>query len=140
MSHRPAVHLAVPVDDLVAARSFYGQVLGLPEGRSTDHWVDWNLEGHQVVTHLVPTAPQPSGTSLVGQHRVPIPHYGLLLDEQRFHRFAERLRAAGVRFDIEPHRRFPGEPGEQWTMFFRDPAGNALEFKSFRDESMVFAR
>ncbi|MER7052101.1 MULTISPECIES: VOC family protein [unclassified Streptomyces] len=140
MSHRPAVHLAVPVDDLVAARSFYGQVLGLPEGRSTDHWVDWDLEGHQLVTHLVAVAPQPAGTSVVGQHRVPIPHFGLLLEEQHFHRFAERLRAAGVRFDIEPHLRFPGEPGEQWTMFFRDPAGNALEFKSFRDESMVFAR
>ncbi|CAL9517226.1 hypothetical protein SUDANB58_03771 [Streptomyces sp. enrichment culture] len=140
MSHRPAVHLAIPVDDLVAARDFYGRVLGLPEGRSTEHWVDWNLEGHQLVTHLVPTAPRPAGTSLVGRHRVPIPHYGLLLDEQRFHRFTERLRAAGVPFDIEPHLRFPGEPGEQWTAFFRDPAGNALEFKSFRDESMVFAR
>ncbi|MGA5201204.1 VOC family protein [Streptomyces variegatus] len=140
MSRRPAVHLAIPVDDLVAARSFYGEVLGLPEGRSTDHWVDWNLEGHQLVTHLVPTAPQPAGTSLVGQHPVPIPHFGLLLGEQHFHRLAERLRAAGLRFDIEPHRRFPGEPGEQWTMFFRDPAGNALEFKAFRDESMVFAR
>ncbi|MEU2771124.1 VOC family protein [Streptomyces diastaticus] len=140
MPHRPAFHLAVPVDDLVAARGFYGQVLGLPEGRGADHWVDWNLEGHQLVTHLVPTVPQPAGASVVGQHRVPIPHYGLLLPEQSFHQFAERLRAAGVRFDIEPHRRFAGEPGEQWTMFFRDPAGNAPEFKSFRDESMVFAR
>jgi len=140
MSHRPAVHLAIPVDDLAAARGFYGQVLGLPEGRSTDHWVDWNLEGHQLVTHLVPNAPRPAGTSLVGQHQVPIPHYGLLLEEEQFHELAERLRAAGVSFGIEPHRRFPGEPGEQWTMFFRDPAGNALEFKAFRDESMVFAR
>ncbi|EGG48972.1 MULTISPECIES: VOC family protein [Streptomyces] len=140
MSPRPAVHLAVPVDDLAAARHFYGRVLGLPEGRSTDHWVDWDLRGHQLVTHLVPEAPRPAGTSLVGRHEVPIPHYGLLLDEEGFHRFAERLRAAGVRFEIEPQLRFPGEPGEQWTMFFRDPAGNALEFKSFRDESMVFAR
>ncbi|OIJ91802.1 glyoxalase [Streptomyces sp. MUSC 14] len=140
MSHRPAMHLAIPVDDLAAARHFYGRVLGLPEGRSSDHWVDWNLEGHQLVTHLVPSAPRPAGTSLVERHTVPAPHFGLLLDEPRFHEFAERLRAAGVQFDIEPHRRFPGEPGEQWTMFFRDPAGNALEFKSFRDESMVFAR
>jgi extradiol dioxygenase family protein len=140
MSHRPAVHLAIPVDDLPAARRFYGQVLGLTEGRSTDHWVDWNFEGHQLVTHLVTTAPQPSGTSRVERHEVPIPHFGLLLSEQRFHEFAQRLRTAGVRFDIEPYRRFAGEPAEQWTMFFRDPAGNALEFKSFRDESMVFAR
>jgi extradiol dioxygenase family protein len=102
--------------------------------------VDWDLRGHQLVTHVVPEAPRPAGTSLVGPHEVPIPHYGLLLDEEGFHRFAERLRAAGVRFEIEPQLRFPGEPGEQWTMFFRDPAGNALEFKSFRDESMVFAR
>ncbi len=140
MSHRPAVHLAVAVDDLHAARIFYGQVLGLPEGRSTDHWVDWNFEGHQLVTHLVTAAPQSSGTSLVERHAVPVPHFGLLLTEQRFHQFAQRLRSAGVRFDIEPYRRFAGEPAEQWTMFFRDPAGNALEFKSFRDESMVFAR
>jgi uncharacterized protein len=140
MSHRPAVHLAIPVDDLPAARGFYGQVLGLPEGRSTDHWVDWNLEGHQLVTHLVTIPPQPSGTSMVERHTVPIPHFGLLLAEQRFHEFAQRLRAAGVRFDIEPCRRFVGDPAEQWTMFFRDPAGNALEFKSFRDELMVFAR
>ncbi|MBY8884592.1 VOC family protein [Streptomyces sp. PTM05] len=140
MPHRPAVHLAVPVDDLAAARHFYGQVLGLPEGRSTDHWVDWDFEGHQLVTHLVATAPRPTGTSEVDRHTVPIPHFGLLLTEERFHEFAQRLRAAGVRFDIEPYRRFAGEPAEQWTMFFRDPAGNALELKSFRDESMVFAR
>lgn len=110
MPHRPAVYLAVPVDDLPAVRDSYGRVLGLPEGRSTDHWVDRNLEGHQLVTHRVPAAPQPVGTSLVGQHRVPIPHYGLLLNERHFHRFAERLRAAGVEFETEPHRRFPGDP------------------------------
>ncbi|WP_042369914.1 VOC family protein [Streptacidiphilus neutrinimicus] len=140
MSQRPAVHLAIPVDDLPAARLFYGQVLGLPEGRSTDHWVDWDFEGHQLVTHLVPSAPQPVGNSQVERHSVPIPHFGLLLTEERFHAYAQRLRSAGVRFDIEPYLRFAGEPAEQWTMFFRDPAGNALEFKSFRDESMVFAR
>ncbi|WP_042381035.1 VOC family protein [Streptacidiphilus melanogenes] len=140
MSHRPAVHLAIPVDDLPAARRFYGQVLGLPEGRSTDHWVDWDLEGHQLVTHLVTTAPQPVGSSQVERHTVPIPHFGLLLTDERFHEYAQRLRTAGVRFDIEPYLRFAKEPAEQWTMFFRDPAGNALEFKSFRDESMVFAR
>jgi uncharacterized protein len=140
MPSRPAVHLAIPVDDLVAARRFYGTVLGLPEGRSTDHWIDWDFEGHQLVTHLVPAAPTPAGVSVVAQHRVPIPHFGLLLTEDGFHRTAGRLRAGGVRFDIEPHLRFPGEPAEQWTMFFSDPAGNALEFKAFRDEAMVFAR
>ncbi|MGW4101786.1 VOC family protein [Streptomyces sp. NPDC004976] len=140
MTQRPAMHLAIPVDDLTAARDFYGGVLALPEGRSTDHWIDWSLEGHQLVTHLVPVAAQPVGASLVERHTVPVPHFGLLLDERRFHDFAERLRAAGVCCDIDPHLRFPGEPAEQWTMFFRDPAGNALEFKSFRDESMVFAR
>jgi uncharacterized protein len=140
LPQRPAVHLAIPVDDLPAARHFYGQVLGLPEGRSTDHWVDWDFEGHQLVTHLVPEPSRPAGTSLVERHTVPVPHFGLLLTEERFQALAERLRAAGTDFDIAPYLRFPGEPAEQWTMFLRDPAGNALEFKSFRDESMVFAR
>jgi uncharacterized protein len=140
MPSRPAVHLAIPVDDLAAARRFYGGVLGLPEGRSSDHWVDWDLHGHQLVTHLVPAAPVPAGMSAVERHTVPVPHFGLLLTEDGFHAVAGRVRAAGVPFDIEPHRRFPGRPAEQWTMFFRDPAGNALEFKAFRDESMVFAR
>ncbi|CAL9333308.1 hypothetical protein SUDANB176_00114 [Streptomyces sp. enrichment culture] len=142
MPRRPVVHLAVPVDDLIAARGFHGQVPTLPEGRSTGHWVDWNLRSHQLVTHLVPVVPQPTGTSLVGHRRVPIPHFGLPLDEQRFHRFAGRLRAAGVRFDVESQLRFPDEPGkhgEQWTVFFRNPEGNALESKAFRAESMVFA-
>ena len=139
MPSRTAFHLAIPVDDLTAARRFYGDVLGLPQGRSTNHWVDWDFHGHQLVTHLVPTVPAPVGFGEVAEHRVPIPHFGLLLTEERFHQTADRLRAASVRFDIEPHRRFAGEPAEQWTMFFRDPAGNALELKAFRDESMVFA-
>jgi extradiol dioxygenase family protein len=140
VSMRPAVHLAVPVDDLSAARAFYGTLLGLPEGRSSDYWVDWNLHGHQLVTHLVPAPVIPAGNSEVDNHDVPIPHFGLLLPAEAFHELAERLRAGGVSFLIEPYLRFPGQPGEQWTMFFRDPAGNALEFKSFRDESQVFAR
>jgi extradiol dioxygenase family protein len=140
VSMRPAVHLAVPVDDLSAARAFYGTLLGLPEGRSSDHWVDWNLYGHQLVTHLVPDPVLPAGNSEVDNHRVPIPHFGLLLAAEAFHELAGRLRAGGVPFLIEPYLRFPGQPGEQWTMFFRDPAGNALEFKSFRDEAQVFAR
>jgi uncharacterized protein len=137
---RPAVHLAIPVDDLAAARSFYGQCLGLPEGRSTDHWIDWDLRGHQLVTHLVAGPVRAAGDSEVDRHEVPIPHFGLLLGVDGFHALADRLRTAGTTFLIEPYLRFPGQPGEQWTMFFRDPAGNALEFKAFRDESQVFAR
>ena len=140
MTSRPAVHLAIPVDDLAAAREFYGVVLGLREGRSSDHWVDWDLHGHQLVTHLVPGPVRPAGDSEVDAHEVPIPHFGLLLSADGFHALADRLRAAGTSFLIEPYLRFPGQPGEQWTMFFRDPAGNALEFKAFRDENQVFAR
>ncbi|MFJ2813264.1 VOC family protein [Streptomyces sp. NPDC087294] len=139
MSHRPAVHLALAVDDLGAARAFYGGVLGLAEGRSTDHWIDWDLRGHQLVTHLAVGGPAAEAMSAVDGHAVPIPHFGLLLTDGEFGEFADRLRAAGTAFLIEPYLRFPGEPGEQWTMFFRDPAGNALEFKAFRDESKVFA-
>ncbi|MBM2618619.1 VOC family protein [Actinoplanes sp. LDG1-06] len=140
MSNRPAVHLAIPVDDLPAARAFYGGVLGLAEGRSSDHWVDWNLHGHQLVTHVVPGPVRPAGDSEVDSHEVPIPHFGLLLGADEFHALAARLRDAGTTFMIEPYLRFPGQAGEQWTMFFRDPAGNALEFKAFRDESQVFAK
>jgi uncharacterized protein len=138
--NRPAVHLAVPVDDLGAARAFYGGVLGLSEGRSSDHWVDWDLQGHQLVTHVVAGPLRAAGDSEVDGHEVPIPHFGLLLRVDEFQELAERLRQAGTVFLIEPYLRFPGEAGEQWTMFFRDPAGNALEFKAFRDESQVFAR
>jgi len=137
---RPAVHLAIPVDDLEAARAFYGSVLGLSEGRSSDHWVDWDLHGHQLVTHVVREPVRAAGDSEVDGHQVPVPHYGLLLTADEFRVLADRLRRAGVAFLIEPYLRFPGQPGEQWTMFFRDPAGNALEFKAFRDESQVFAR
>ena len=137
---RPAVHLAIPVDDLDDARSFYGGVLGLSEGRSSDHWIDWDFYGHQLVTHVVSTGAVAAGTSEVDQHLVPIPHFGLLLDADQFSDLADRLRAAGTSFVIEPYLRFPDTPGEQWTMFVQDSAGNSLEFKSFRDESKVFAR
>ncbi|MFI6042547.1 VOC family protein [Nocardia sp. NPDC051321] len=140
MPTRPAVHLAIPVDDLDAARQFYGGILGLDEGRRTDHWIDWNLHGHQLVTHLVPRRSVAPGTSEVDGHNVPIPHFGLLLPHKDFHVLAERLRTAGTEFLIEPYQRFPGQPAEQWTMFFRDPAGNSLEFKAFTDEAQVFAR
>jgi extradiol dioxygenase family protein len=135
---RPGFHLAIPVDDIARAREFYGGVLGLPEGRSAPVWVDWNFYGHQLVTHLAPSR-EDAGHNEVDGHEVPVPHFGLLLSVEDFHRLADRLRAADTRFVIEPYLRFAGEPGEQWTMFLRDPAGNALEFKAFRDESQVFA-
>lgn len=140
MTGHPLFHLAIPVDDLGVARGFYGTVLGLSEGRSTDHWIDWDFEGHQLVTHLVEQPSAPAGYSSVEDHRVPVPHFGLLLAPERFHSLAARLRDAGIDFDIEPYRRYAGEPAEQWTMFLRDPAGNALEFKAFTDESAVFAQ
>jgi extradiol dioxygenase family protein len=134
----PRFHLAVPVDDLGAARHFYGEVLGLEQGRSSETWVDWNLRGHQFVTHLAPARAQQVHNPVDG-HDVPVPHFGLVLTVADFHLLAERLRAAGTAFVIEPYVRFAGEVGEQWTMFLLDPAGNALEFKAFADDSQVFA-
>jgi extradiol dioxygenase family protein len=134
----PRFHLAMPVDDLTAARHFYGQVVGLPQGRSADTWIDWNLHGHQVVTHLAPERARPVRNPVDG-HDVPVPHFGLILTVPEFHALAERLKAAAVDFVIEPYVRFAGETGEQWTMFLLDPAGNALEFKAFADDSQVFA-
>ena len=140
MPTRPAFHLAIPVDDLDRARAFYGGVLGLPEGRSADAWVDWNFHGHQVVTHVVPASAERPRTNPVDGHDVPVPHFGVVLDWDQFHAFAARLRERGVTFVIEPYIRFAGQVGEQATMFFRDPAGNALEFKAFRDRSQLFAK
>ncbi|WP_306319546.1 MULTISPECIES: VOC family protein [unclassified Streptomyces] len=137
-------HLAIPVDDLAAARDFYGKVLGFAEGRSDTRWIDWNFGGHQVVTHQVgdgtPRAGREAvaGTNPVDGHEVPVPHFGLVLPVPEFQRLAERLTAAGTDFVIEPYVRFQGEPGEQWTMFFLDPAGNALEFKAFADPDQLF--
>jgi uncharacterized protein len=128
----------MPVDDLAAAREFYGQVLGLEQGRSAETWIDWNLQGHQVVTHLAPGRSRSIHNPVDG-HDVPVPHFGLILTVAEFHKLAERLRAAEVDFVIEPYVRFEGETGEQWTMFLLDPAGNALEFKAFADDSQVFA-
>jgi extradiol dioxygenase family protein len=134
----PRFHLAMPVDDLAAARQFYGQVLGLQQGRSAETWIDWNLQGHQVVTHLAPGRIQAVHNPVDG-HDVPVPHFGLILTVAEFHKLAERLTAANAEFVIEPYVRFEGETGEQWTMFLLDPAGNALEFKAFADDSQVFA-
>jgi extradiol dioxygenase family protein len=133
----PRFHLAMPVDDLDAARHFYGDVLGLEQGRSSETWIDWNLRGHQFVTHVAPERPQRIQNPVDG-HDVPVPHFGLILTVDEFQTFAERLKAAGTEFVIEPYVRFQGQTGEQWTMFFLDPAGNALEFKAFADDSQVF--
>ena len=140
MSPLPRFHLAFPVNDLAAARAFYGGILGCPEGRSDTHWVDFDLHGHQIVAHLVPARPADTGLNPVDGDEVPVPHFGLILEWQAWHQLADRLRAANIRFVIEPHIRFAGRVGEQATMFFRDPSGNALEFKAFRDERMIFAR
>lgn len=141
----PRFHLAVPVDDLDAARRFYGEVLGLEQGRSAATWTDWNLHGHQFVTHLAPAGEGvgagrgDAARNAVDSHEVPVPHFGLILSVPAFHDLAARLRSAGTEFVIEPYVRFEGQPGEQWTMFLRDPAGNALEFKAFADDAQVFA-
>lgn len=132
-------HLAIPVDDLVTARAFYGQLLGCPEGRSADHWVDFNLRGHQLVCH-VSDVPRPARSNPVDGHDVPVPHFGVVLHMADWQQLADRLRAAGTDFIIEPYIRFAGEPGEQATMFFLDPSGNALEFKAFNDiDGQLFA-
>jgi extradiol dioxygenase family protein len=133
-------HLAFPVHDLQAARAFYGGLLGCPEGRSSEAWVDFDLCGHQIVAHLAPDEAGHRTTSAVDGDDVPVRHFGVVLDMAAWRALAERLRAAGVSFVIEPHVRFAGEVGEQATMFFLDPSGNALEFKAFADPTRLFAR
>lgn len=132
-------HLAFPVHDLAAARHFYGTVLGCREGRSSAEWIDFDLMGHQIVAHLDPTRPASLHHNPVDGHDVPVPHFGVLLTPDAFEALASRLRDAGVEFVIEPHVRFAGQAGEQWTMFLLDPSGNALEFKAFADDAMIFA-
>lgn len=135
-------HIAFPVDDLAAARHFYGSVLGCPEGRSSDQWIDFNLFGHQIVAHHKPAEPAASDahSNPVDGHAVPVPHFGVVLTQGDWKALAERVRAAGVQFIIEPYTRFEGQVGEQSTMFFLDPAGNALEFKAFGDLDQLFAK
>jgi uncharacterized protein len=132
-------HLAFPVHDLAAARQFYGGVLGCGEGRSSDHWVDFDLYGHQIVAHLVPDVQHRNDSNPVDGHNVPIPHFGLVLTMAQWQTLARQLEEAGIEFGIAPHIRFKGQVGEQATMFFRDPSGNALEFKAFADDAMLFA-
>ena len=135
----PPFHLAFPVDDLAAARAFYGGVLGCREGRSSDHWIDFDFHGHQIVAHLSDEAGG-AATSDVDGHAVPVRHFGVVLPWDEFEPLEVRLRSHGIAFVIEPYVRFAGEPGEQATMFIRDPAGNALEFKAFRDPGKLFAQ
>lgn len=135
-------HLAIPVYDLAAARHFYTEVLGFTEGRSSDHWVDYDFYGHQLVIHEHPkTASQESAsTNVVDGHDVPVPHFGVVLSWEDWEILAERLHSQGIKFVIEPYVRFKGEVGEQATMFFFDPCGNALEFKAFKDIGQLFAK
>ena len=133
-------HLAFPVKDLEDARRFYGGVLGCEEGRSSAEWIDFNLFGHQIVAHLAPDAAGVRHRNEVDADHVPVPHFGIVLEMENFKALAERLQAQGVEFIIEPKIRFQGEVGEQATMFFLDPSGNALEFKGFADFSQIFAK
>lgn len=135
----PPFHLAVPVDDLAAARTFYGDLLGCPEGRSTDKWIDFDLFGHQFVVHLGKPVGQIDHSGVDGDS-VPSFHYGCVLEWNQWQAFADKLQAAGTDFIIKPKVRFKGQTGEQATMFFKDPAGNALEFKAFKDPSQLFAK
>ena len=137
--HQPRFHLAIGVDDLAKARAFYGQILGCAEGRSSDRWVDFDLRGHQITVHLRPEA-TPESRHAVDGDSVPVPHFGLILPWEEWHSLVERLNLAEVAYVVPPRIRFQGQPGEQATLFLRDPAQNALEFKSFRDEARVFAR
>ena len=133
-------HLAFPVHDLAAARRFYGETLGCPEGRSSDEWIDFNFYGHQIVAHLAPSQTGAAQRNAVDGHGVPVRHFGIVLPMAQFDALAARLKASGIEFIIEPYIRFKGEPGEQATMFFLDPSGNAVEIKAFADITRLFAK
>ncbi|MCH8490429.1 MAG: VOC family protein [Oceanicaulis sp.] len=136
---RPRFHLAFPVHDLEAARAFYAGVLGCATGRESEVWIDFDLMGHQVVAHLSPGDCTPVGAGGVDGQAIPVRHFGLIVDWDVFDELAARLKAAATPFIVEPYLRFAGSPGEQKTLFVADPSGNALEFKAFRDEAMIFA-
>ena len=136
----PPFHLAFPVDDLAEARRFYGELLGCPEGRSSERWIDFDLRGHQIVAHFAPEAVRTRASNPVDGQEVPVPHFGLVLAMDEWRELAERLQAAGTDFVIAPTVRFAGEPGEQATMFLLDPAGNALEFKAMADPAKLFTK
>ncbi|HAH09948.1 MAG TPA: glyoxalase [Alphaproteobacteria bacterium] len=136
----PRFHLAFPVHDLQAARAFYGGILKCPEGRSSPEWVDFDFFGHQIVTHLSNPSPSGEGQNLVDGDNIPVRHFGVILTPENWQKIAEILKQADVEFLVKPKTRFKGEPGEQSTLFVRDPSGNVLEFKAFADDGMVFAR
>ena len=136
----PPFHLAFPVTSLARARAFYGGLLGCPEGRSSGEWVDFDFFGHQIVAHLAPAEAEPAATNAVDGDAVPVRHFGVVLPMDEWQTLADKLAKAGVHFLIEPHVRFAGEVGEQATMFFLDPCGNALELKAFKDIGRLFAR
>ena len=140
MSGLPPFHLAFPVHDLAAARAFYGGLLGCAEGRSAEDWVDFDFFGHQIVAHLAPGMTPGPHSNPVDGHDVPVPHFGAVLAMDQWRALAERLGAAGTDFVIAPTVRFEGQPGEQATMFFLDPSGNAIEIKAMRDPANLFAR
>jgi len=133
-------HLAFPVHDLALARRFYGETLGCPEGRSADDWVDFNFYGHQIVAHLAPGETGSAQRNAVDGHGVPVRHFGIVLPMAEWEAVAQRLKAQGIAFIIEPYTRFKGQSGEQATMFFLDPSGNALEIKAFADIAMLFTK
>jgi len=140
MSSIAPFHLAFPVADLARTRDFYGRVLGCPEGRSSDEWIDFDLFGHQIVAHLAPAQADGPHHNEVDGHDVPVPHFGVVLEWPQWEALAARLKVHGTRFVIEPYVRFQGQVGEQATMFLLDPCGNALEFKAFKDMSQLFAK
>jgi extradiol dioxygenase family protein len=139
MSSLPPFHLAFPVHDLTAARAFYGGLLGCAEGRSSAEWIDFDFFGHQIVAHLAPGRSGDAAANQVDGHGVPVPHFGAVLALAEWRTLADRLEAAGVEFAIPPTIRFAGQPGEQATMFFRDPSGNAIEMKAFEKPAALFA-
>lgn len=138
--NQPPFHLAFPVDDLAKARAFYGDLLGCAEGRSSPEWVDFDFYGHQIVAHLAPGEVGHRSTSAVDGDNVPVRHFGVVLSMDAWQKLADKLKHAGTKFVIEPHVRFKGQVGEQATMFFLDPCGNALEFKAFEDMNQLFAK
>lgn len=131
-------HLAIPVKEITTTRAFYRDTLGCREGRSSDHWVDFDFFGHQLVIHVTEEA-QKAAINAVDGKAVPVPHFGVVLEWDIFHAFAKAVKEKGIQFIIEPYIRFEGLPGEQATMFFQDPSGNSLEFKSFKDFDQIFA-
>ena len=133
-------HLAIPVNNLKKSRNFYKNILGCKEGRSSDNWVDFNIFGHQLVIHYKRMKLKDTNTNPVDGKDVPIPHFGVVLEWDQFHSFSKKLKEKNIEFLIEPYIRFEGQPGEQATMFFKDPSGNALEFKSFKDLNKIFVK